>query len=389
MKRVFQHPAPSQTGKQYWRSLGELSDTPEFRGWLEREFPAGAAELEGDEVSRRSFLKLMGASMALAGFGLNSCRKPEMHLVPFTKSAEWVIPGKALYYSTAMPRRHGAIPLCVSTVDGRPIKIEGNPLHPDSLGATDTFAQASILDLYDPSRSRRFVQKNKLSDRETFEKYLADLRTKMSADGGAGLAFLVEETHSPTRERLRDELLKQFPKMRWCVYDPLLSEAQRFSTQISFGENTKVIPQFDRADVVFALDSDFLNCGEGDLASIRAFTSRRRVREAKDSMNRLYVVENRFTLTGAMADHRLRYPASQIPAITHALATKIAVATKDPGLSSTLVTLKAPIKPAKFEPRWLDEAAADLLAKPGASLVVAGPHQPVVVQLMVYGITPR
>jgi len=227
MKRVFQHPAPSQTGKQYWRSLGELSDTPEFRGWLEREFPAGAAELEGDEVSRRSFLKLMGASMALAGFGLNSCRKPEMHLVPFTKSAEWVIPGKALYYSTAMPRRHGAIPLCVSTVDGRPIKIEGNPLHPDSLGATDTFAQASILDLYDPSRSRRFVQKNKLSDRETFEKYLADLRTKMSADGGAGLAFLVEETHSPTRERLRDELLKQFPKMRWCVYDPLLSEAQR------------------------------------------------------------------------------------------------------------------------------------------------------------------
>jgi len=386
MKRVFQHPAPSQTGKQYWRSLGELSDTPEFRGWLEREFPAGAAELEGDEVSRRSFLKLMGASMALAGFGLNSCRKPEMHLVPFTKSAEWVIPGKALYYSTAMPRRHGAIPLCVSTVDGRPIKIEGNPLHPDSLGATDTFAQASILDLYDPSRSRRFVQKNKLSDRETFEKYLADLRTKMSADGGAGLAFLVEETHSPTRERLRDELLKQFPKMRWCVYDPLLSEAQRFSTQISFGENTKVIPQFDRADVVFALDSDFLNCGEGDLASIRAFTSRRRVREAKDSMNRLYVVENRFTLTGAMADHRLRYPASQIPAITHALATKIAVATKDPGLSSTLVTLKAPTNPAKFEPRWLDEAAADLLAKPGASLVVAGPHQPVVVQLMVYGI---
>ena len=228
MKRVFQHPAPSQTGKQYWRSLGELSDTPEFRGWLEREFPAGAAELEGDEVSRRSFLKLMGASMALAGFGLNSCRKPEMHLVPFTKSAEWVIPGKALYYATAMPRRHGAIPLVVSTVDGRPIKIEGNPLHPDSLGATDTFAQASVLDLYDPSRSRRFVQKNKLSDRATFEKYLADLRTKMAANGGAGLAFLVEETHSPTRDRLRDELQKQFPKMRWCVYDPLLSEAQRF-----------------------------------------------------------------------------------------------------------------------------------------------------------------
>ncbi len=174
--------------------------------------------------------------------------------------------------------------------------------------------------------------------------------------------------------------------MRWCVYDPLLSEAQHFSTQISFGENTRLIPQFDKADVVFALDSDFLNCGEGELASIRGFTSRRRVREAKDSMNRLYVVENHFTLTGAMADHRLRYPASQIPAITHALATKIAAATKDPGLSSVLITLKAPAKTAKYNARWLEEAAQDLLSKPGASLVVAGPHQPVVVQLMVYGI---
>ena len=386
MKRVIHHPAPSQTGKQYWRSLGELSDTPEFRDWLEREFPAGAAELAGDDVSRRSFLRLMGASMALAGFGLSSCRKPEMHLVPFTKSAEWVIPGKFLYYATAMPRRNGAMPLVVTTVDGRPIKIEGNPMHPESNGASDAFAQASVLDLYDPSRSRRFVHEKKLSDRAAFEKYIAGLRAKMAKNGGLGLAFLVEETHSPTRDRLRSELQKQFPRMRWCVFDPLLSEAQHFSTQICFGDNTRLIPQFDKADVVFALDSDFLNCGEGELASIRGFTSRRRVREAKDSMNRLYVVENHFTLTGAMADHRLRYPASQIPAIAHALATKIAAATRDPELSSVLITLKAPTKTAKYNARWLDEAAQDLLSKPGASLVVAGPHQPVVVQLMVYGI---
>ena len=175
MKRVFEHPPEKLTGKRYWRSLGELSDTPEFRGWLEREFPAGAAQLEGDEWSRRGFLRLMGASMALAGFGLTSCRRPEAHLVPFTKSAEWVIPGKFLYYATAMPRRSGAIPLVVATVDGRPIKIEGNPNHPESNGATDAFAQASILDLYDPSRSQRFVRQNKLSDRASFEKYLAEL----------------------------------------------------------------------------------------------------------------------------------------------------------------------------------------------------------------------
>src|SRR5204862_424950 len=248
---------------------------------LEREFPAGAAELEGDEWSRRGFLKLMGASMMLAGFGLGSCRRPEAHLVPFTKSVEWAIPGKALFYATAMPRRTGAIPLVVTTHDGRPTKIDGNPLHPASGGATDTFAQASILDLYDPARSKHFVEKTEKKnsgkkvenfetrDRVAFEKYLAQLRTKLVADGGAGLAFLVEEVHSPTRERLRGELQKLFPKMRWCVYDPLLTEAQSFATHMSFGENTRLVPRLDRADVILALDSDFLDCGDGDLMGIR------------------------------------------------------------------------------------------------------------------------
>src|ERR1051325_5782628 len=118
MQRVFQHPPESANGKRYWRSLDELSDTPEFRDWLEREFPEGASELKDDEWSRRNFLKLMGASMALAGVGLTSCRRPEAHLVPFTKSAEWTIPGKPLFYATAMPRRYGAIPLVVTTHDG-------------------------------------------------------------------------------------------------------------------------------------------------------------------------------------------------------------------------------------------------------------------------------
>ncbi|HVF71683.1 MAG TPA: TAT-variant-translocated molybdopterin oxidoreductase [Chthoniobacterales bacterium] len=398
MKRIFEHPPETLTGKRYWRSLDEFSDTPEFRGWLEREFPAGAAQLNGDEWSRRGFLKLMGASMALAGFGLTSCRRPEAHLVPFTKSVEWTIPGKALYYATAMPRRTGAIPLIAATVDGRPIKLEGNPLHPASGGSTDTFAQASLLDLYDPARSKRFVQKGQRDekgkkvdsfdsrDRAAFEKYLTELTGKIAADGGAGLAFLVEEVHSPTRERLRAELVKTFPKMRWCVYDPLLTEAQSFATQLSFGDNARLVPRFERADVVLALDSDFLDCGEGDLAGIRAFTSRRRVSGAKDAMNRLYVVENRYTLTGAMADHRLRCPASQIPAFTRALAGKIAVATKDQGLASTIATLTEPVNAMQFEDAWVTECANDLMAKPGASLVVAGAHQPVVVQLMVYAI---
>ncbi|HEX3626522.1 MAG TPA: TAT-variant-translocated molybdopterin oxidoreductase, partial [Verrucomicrobiae bacterium] len=211
MKRVFQHPPEPPTGKHYWRSLGEYSDSPEFRQWLEREFPQGAAELNGDEWSRRDFLKLMGASMALAGVGLTSCRRPELHLVPFTKNVEWTIPGKFLYYATAMPRRNGAIPLLATTVDGRPIKLDGNPLHPATGGATDTFTQASILDLYDPTRSKRFVRDGKTAKREDFDAYLKDLRNKLLADHGDSVAFLVEETNSPTRERLRGELEKNLP----------------------------------------------------------------------------------------------------------------------------------------------------------------------------------
>ena len=386
MKRILGHPTEPLNGKRYWRSVGELSDTPEFRDWMEREFPAGASQLNDEEWSRRSFLKLMGASMALAGFGLNSCRRPEAHLVPFTKSAEWTIPGKFLYYATAMPRRTGAIPLIATTVDGRPIKLEGNPLHPASGGATDVFAQASILDLYDPSRSRRFVKHGKTASRADFDAYVDKLRSQIGENGGAGLAFLVEEIHSPTRERLRTELEKAFPQMRWCVYDAGLSEAPQAATQTGFGANTRIVPRLERADVVLALDSDFLDCGEGDIASVRGFTSRRRVTAAKDTMNRLYVVENRFTLTGSMADHRLRCPASQIPAFTYALAKKIAEGTSDAALSSLLGTLTAPADAQSFDEQWLVGAAQDLVSKSGTSLVLAGPHQPVVVHLLVYAM---
>jgi MoCo/4Fe-4S cofactor protein with predicted Tat translocation signal len=386
MKRVFQHPSEPVNGKHYWRGLGELSDTPEFRQWLEREFPQGVAELNGDEWSRRDFVKLMGASVALAGIGLTSCRRPEMHLVPFTKSVEWTIPGKFLYYATAMPRRTGAIPLIATTVDGRPIKLEGNPLHPASGGTTDTFVQASVLDLYDPSRSQRFVHKGKTSNRAEFDAYIGTLRNAATNQHGDGLAFLVGETHSPTRERLRAELEKTFPSMRWCVYEPLLSQEQATAAQHAFGAGARLIPKLDRADVILALDNDFLDCGQGDLESVRAFTSRRRVNSSKDSMNRLYVVENRFTLTGAMADHRLRCPASQIAAFAHALAQKILGGTNDAGLGAVVGNVQTPAGGSSFDEQWLSQAANDLLAKPGASLVLTGPSQPLAVQLLVYAI---
>src|SRR5437588_3102070 len=158
--------------------------------------------------------------------------------------------------------------------------------------------------------------------------------------------------------------------MMWCVYDAGLSEAQSYAARTAFGENVRLIPRFDRADVVFALDSDFLDCSEGDLAGARAFTNRRRVKSSSDTMNRLYVVQNRFTITGAMADHRLRCVASQMPAFAAALASKIADLTKDAGLSSLLTAIKWPMEGGEeLDDEWLNEAAKDLVAKSGASVV--------------------
>ena len=158
MKRIFNHPPAPTSGKRYWRSLEEFADTPEFRAKLEREFPQGAAELEGNEVTRRGFMQFMGASIALAGLGLTGCRRPELHIVPYSKGVEWQVPGNALHYATSMPRRGGAIPLIATTYNGRPTKLEGNPNVPGFNGATDVLGQSAILDLYDPDRSKTVLK---------------------------------------------------------------------------------------------------------------------------------------------------------------------------------------------------------------------------------------
>lgn len=392
MKHVFEHPLeqPSVTGRKYWRSAGELKDTPEFRGWLEREFPAGAAEMEGDGLSRRNFLQLMGGSLALAGFGLASCRRPEAYLVPYSKAVEWLIPGKLVYYATSMPRRRGAMPLVAATVDGRPIKLEGNSLHPLSNGATDAFAQCALLDLYDPDRSRTYLRHGQPVEASTFDAFMKDLSAETLAQGGEGVAILVEETHSPTRDRLRAEVAQALPKLMWCLYDPLRPSNEMEATRAAFGDGLKLQPRFDRAEVILALDSDFLDADEGGVEATRDFSSRRRVDSPDDAMNRLYVVENRYTVTGGMADHRLRCAASQIGAVAAALAAKIAGAVGGGGagaLNDLLAGYPADAAGrSQNQDAWITEAANDLLASRGKSLVIAGPRQPAVVHVLVQAI---
>ena len=386
MKRVFEHPPerPNPTGRKYWRSVGELNDTPEFRGWLEREFPAGAAEMEGDGLSRRNFMQLMGASLALAGFGLSGCRRPEAYLVPYSKSVEWTIPGKNVFYATNMPRRRGGMALIAATTEGRPLKIEGNALHPSSNGATDPYAQCTLLDLYDPDRARYFTEGGKPVDVSRFLDFMKTTADAMKANGGDGVAILVEETFSPTRDRLRAELMKQFPKLTWALYDPLRPFNEVDATRAAFGDGVRLHPRFDRAEVVLSLDSDFLYMDEGGIEATRDFTNRRRVAKASDSMNRLYVVENHYTITGGMADHRLRCPASQVGALAVAVAKKIGGG----GPLAELVAAFPADAATRFQGQeeWLNACVADLVANKGKSLVVTGPRQPAAVHLLVQAI---
>ena len=317
MKRIFQHPPESPTGRKYWRSLDELSNTPEFREWLEREFPDGASELEENDWSRRDFLKLMGASMALAGIGLTSCRRPtdasgsvyqergmdDSREIPLLRNGD-----AASHRRDSADRDDGRWAADQTRRQSAPSRVRGG---------RPMFLRRRPFSIFTIRRVRGDSSNQRQGCNARRVRCLHRQVARRSLARGDGLAFLVEETHSPTRERLRAELEKTFPKMTWCVYEPALSDAQSYATRASFGENVRLLPRFDRADVILALDSDFLDCGEGDLASSRAFTSRRRVNSANDSMNRLYVVENRFTLTGAMADHRLRLPASQIPVFAY------------------------------------------------------------------------
>jgi molybdopterin-containing oxidoreductase family iron-sulfur binding subunit len=389
MKRVIQHPDRKISGRRYWRSVDDLADTPEFRQWLEREFPQGAAEIEMDPVSRRNFLRLMGASMTLAGFGFAGCRRPESYIVPHSKGVEWMIPGKGLIYSTAMPRPGGGLPLLVTTHDGRPTKIEGNPLHPESNGGTDNIAQAAVLDLYDPDRARAFLKDGSPVDVAEFESFLQQRVAEMGTAGGARTAVLATADSSPTRDRLRRMLAEKFPAMTWAEYEPLDPGYRRGALNAAFGPAVSVEAKIDAADVILSLDCDFLGAEPnqgGYLFTSKQFSSRRRVSPSGESnLNRLYVVEPVFTTTGGMADHRLPCPAGKIPAFLAELAAAIgAAAGGDATLSSVAAT--AAQAGGDLDKAWIAGVAADLVAHRGTSLVLVGSRQSPEVQSLALAI---
>ena len=376
MNKTASSQPESSTGPAYWRSLDQLADTPEFRDWVEREFPSGASEFT-DPVNRRHFVKIMSASFLLAGFGLTGCRRPEETILPFAEQPEHYIHGVPQHFATAMPDRASAVPLVVKSSDGRPIKIEGNRQHPDSNGGTHLFAQASILDLYDPDRAQRFTQDGNTVGRELALDFLQSIATRFAASKGQGLAFLTNQSSSPSRLRLEQELRAKMPEARWFQDEAVNLETTASVASRLVGKSVRPFYKLSQARRILTLDFDFVGAEADNARLIRDFSAGRRMHDSHDDMNRLYAVESLMTSTGVSADHRLRVASGGVQAVAAAIAAQLV-----PGNAAIReLAGKSPL-PSGVDRAWVVECAKDLAAFKGQSIVLAGHRQPPAVHAM-------
>ena len=350
-------------GKTYWRSLEELADAPEFREFVEREYPQHAEEWN-DPVERRTFLKLMGASLALAG--LSGCAfQPAEKIVPNVTQSEDSLPGKALFFATAFSLGGIATPLLARSNEGRPTKLEGNPDHPNSRNgdpsdrgssATDIFSQASILSLYDPDRSQIPLYRE---ESRTWSTFVGELRTALDEQRpkqGSGIRFLTETVTSPTLAAQLKSILTEFPQAKWHQYEPVNNDNARAGAMMAFGQPVYTIYDFSKADRILSLDADFLSAHPGTLKYARDFAARRRITDGKKEMSRLYVIEATPTTTGAAADHHWAVKPSELLSAASAVAAGA-------GVTSTATSSST---------SGLDAIGRDLQGHKGASIVIAG-----------------
>ena len=358
-------------GHGYWRSLEEAAGEKAYGDFLHREFPEGASEWK-DELSRRHFLKIMGASIALAGFA-GCTKQPVEKIVPYVTQPPELTPGKPLYFATAATLNGFASGIIATSHEGRPTKIEGNPGHPVSLGGTSVFAQASVLDLYDPDRARAILHDGAPA---AWPDFLSAMNAEMAAQKakqGAGLRILMGTVTSPSLYAQLLALLAAYPSAKWSQWEPVALDNIREGARAVFGEVIETQYRFEKADVILALDSDFLSTHPAALLYARKFAERRRVADtAATPMNRLYVAEPTPGITGAMADHRLAVGAGEIGAIARALAARLGIA--------------AGRAAASENDAWIAAVADDLRKNRGRSIVIAGEQQPPEVHALVHDI---
>jgi molybdopterin-containing oxidoreductase family iron-sulfur binding subunit len=356
-----------QQGKEYWRSLEEYVDAPEFEEFVYREFPNQAEEWQ-DPVSRRNFLKVMGASLALAGISGCVIQPPEK-AIPYVTQPEEYTPGKPDYYATSMTLGGIATGILVRSNDFRPTKIEGNPQHPGSLGATDTLTQAAILGMYDPDRSQEISFRGSAQSWESFRDQIRREIDKQRGTQGAGIRFLTETVSSPTLINQFKQLTAELPGAKWYQYDPANSDNVIAGAKMALGSAVNTIYKFELAERVFSLGADFL--GGYNVRYSRDFAYQRNVNEEKKEMNRLYLAEATPSVTGAKADHRLAIKPSQMLGFTKAAAAALGVAATGGSTENA---------------QWIAAMAKDLLAHKGKSIVIAGDEQPPMVHALAHAM---
>ena len=368
--------------KPFDSAQGRPGNAVEFWRTLAEKEGANLDELVGDEfasrlpdqfdvVQRRTFLKLMGASLALAGMA-GCTKQPPEQILPYSRQPEDVVPGRPLFYATSMVLGGRATGLLVESHEGRPTKVEGNPLHPASLGATDIYAQAALLDLYDPDRMQTLTNMGEIFPWSAFIGAMRSVVTTQSATKGAGLRILTETVCSPSLAGQIEEILTRFPAARWHQWDPGSEMNAAAGLRMAAGTDASVHYNLERAAVVVALDADFFGCGPGHVRYARQFATRRRPEGAGC---RLYAAESMPTTTGAKADHRLPLKPSQIESLARALAADLGVAGVNRG-AALPATAQA----------WLTAVRNDLSAHRGASVVVAGEGQPPVVHALAHAM---
>jgi molybdopterin-containing oxidoreductase family iron-sulfur binding subunit len=372
------------SGPRYWRGLEEMVESDAFAEYLRREFPDDADRWT-DPVTRRQFLMLMGASLALAGVsGCSTQPAPRDRILPYVRQPEAITPGRPLFFATAMPLAGDAIGLLVESHEGRPTKIEGNPQHPASHGATDVLSQASILGLYDPDRSQSVTYRGQPRSWDEAVAVLRGTMDRLAPKRGAGLRILSGAIASPTLLAQMREFLdsSHFPEAKWIQYEPLDQEGARGGARLAFGEVVQTTYDFAEADVIVALDADFLHCSPAGVRYSWQFSNRRRVRTrdhpvSEATMCRLYAVESMLTNTGATADHRLALRASQVEHFARALARALGVPEAPP-----------PGNLPDLAQRWIEPLTADLRAEGRRRRcpVVVGERQPPRVHALVHAI---
>jgi len=355
-------------GKEYWKNIDQFADTPEVKQLLQEEFPGNAEDIS-DPVSRRKFLGLMSASLAFAG--LASCRRPVEKIVPYVQAPENIVPGVPKYFATTATRGAHAYGMLVESHEGRPTKIEGNELHPSSMGKSNTYLQAEILNLYDPDRAKDVTHDGSDSSFAEFVNFWKEKYTEFSKNQGEGLAVVSGEFSSPTLHRLYAAFKKVFPKASWAVYESVSQANINKGIQQASGQMLRAKYHFEKAKIILSLDNDFLGTGNDSVAQSLGFANGRRVKTEKDDMNRLYMVESSFSITGGMADHRQQLSQQQIEAFTIQLAAELGITDK---------------KSSVVSENWLKALVADLKDNASGSVVIAGHRQSAETHALVYAI---